>query len=294
VPDNSSRRSAVAAAVWAAASLRGAPLLAEPVFRIGARLYDLRLTTGDDPQLDIERQVGAVETFITQQVDAIVVSPLDYNGLAPAVRNAQAAGIPFVALNSEVDASGPGFSYVGSLNYDAGAIQGDYFRDILPQDAKMVYLRGTEGMEHTIARRQGVQDKLLEERPDIQLLAEQTAEYDRTMGMSVMEDWIQAFPEIDAVIAANDQMILGAIEALKGAERLDGVFTTGIDGTPGARQSIRAGELTMSVVQDAQGQAEKGLEIAIRMINGESVDERYIVPFFPIDAETVDDHFPND
>jgi inositol transport system substrate-binding protein len=247
-----------------------------------------------DPQLDIERQVGAIETFITQQVDAIVCSPLDFHGLAPAVKMAQEAGIPFVALNSTVDASGPGFSYVGSKNYDAGLIQAEYFKEILPEGSKLVYLEGTPGMEHAVDRKAAVMENLVDVRPDIELLASQTAEYDRTKGMNVMEDWIQAFPDIEAVIAANDQMALGSIEALKGAGRLEGVFVTGIDGTPGARQSIRAGEMTMSVVQDGEGQAEKGLEVAMMMINGEDVDEEYIVPFFPIDAETVDTYYPND
>ena len=144
-------------------------------------------------------------------------------------------------------------------------------------------------MEHSIARKKGVIENLLDKRPDLELLASQTGDYRRDLGMNVMEDWIQAYSQIDCVIAANDQMILGAIEALKGAGRLEGVLTAGIDGTPGARESIKSGELTMSVVQDAVGQAGKGAEVAKMMAGGEGGGKRYIIPFYPIDASNPDD-----
>ena len=240
-----------------------------------------------DPILDIEKQVAAIETFISLGVDAIVCSPLDYTGAIPAVANANDAGIPFVALNAEIGGDGT-FTYVGSLNYDAGVIEGEHFAKVLPQDAKIVYLRGTEGMDHTMARRKGIQDSLMDVRPDVELLAEQTAMYDRAEGMMVMEDWIQAFPQIDGVIAANDQMALGALEALKGAG-IEGVLIGGIDGTTEARQNVKTGLFSITVLQDAAAQAQTSLETAIKLINGEKVEPRIIVPFKPITVENIDE-----
>jgi inositol transport system substrate-binding protein len=241
-----------------------------------------------DPLLDIEKQVAAVETFITLGVDAIVCSPLDYTGAIPGVLAANEAGIPYVAINSEVGGDGD-FVYVGSLNYDAGVIEGEYMAEVLPQDAKIVYLRGTEGMEHTIARRKGIQDALLDVRPDVTLLAEQTANYDRAEGMQVMEDWIQAFPQIDGVISANDQMALGALEALKSAG-IEGVLIAGIDGTDEAKQNVKNGTFAISVLQDAKGQATTALQAALDLIDGKEIDKRIIVPFRPITIENVDQY----
>ncbi len=242
-----------------------------------------------DPLLDIEKQVAGIETFISLGVDAIVCQPLDYAGLIPGVKMANDAGIPFISINSEIDPSAGEFTYVGSLNYDAGAIQGEHFAKVLPQGAKIVYLRGTEGMDHTIQRRKGVQEKLLDVRPDVVLLAEQTALYDRAEGMMVMEDWIQAFPQIDAVLSANDQMALGALEALKGAG-IEGVLIGGIDGTTEAKQNVKNGTFSITVLQNAPAQAKTSFDVAMKLIKGEQVDKRVIIPFEGITAENIDDY----
>lgn len=242
-----------------------------------------------DPNLDTAMQVGAIETFVTQQVDVIALSPLDAEALVPAVKEAIAAGIPVVGVNAEINFEDPMYSYVGSMNYEAGRQEADFMIDKIAKGGKVVYLEGTPGMEHSIARKAAVMENLIDKRSDLELLASQTGDYKRDLGMNVMEDWIQAFPQIDAVIAANDQMILGAIEALKGANRLEGVLTAGIDGTPGARESIKNGELTMSVVQDAVGQATKGAEVAKMIAGGQGGGERYIIPFYPIDSNNPDD-----
>ena len=242
-----------------------------------------------DPLNDIEKQVAAIETFISLGVDAIVCSPLDYMGSVPGVKMANEAGIPYVACNVEIDPSAGDFIYVGSLNYDAGVIQGDYMAKVLPANAKIVYLRGTEGMEHTNARREGVQDALLNVRSDVELLAEMTAEYSRAEGMMVMEDWIQAFPQIDGVLAANDEMALGALEALKGAG-ISGVLIGGIDGTTEAKQCVQDDTFAITVLQNAKGQAIESLNAALKLINGETVEKRIVVPFEPIIADNVADY----
>lgn len=241
-----------------------------------------------DPLLDIEKQAAAIENFITLGVDAIVCSPLDFNGAIPGVKAANQAGIPYVAINSEIGGDGD-FVYVGSLNYDAGAIEGEYMAKVLPENAQILYLRGTEGMDHTIARRKGVQEALLDKRPDVKLLAEQTAKYDRAEGMRVMEDWIQAYKQIDGVLSANDQMALGALEALKGAG-MEGVLIGGIDGTDEAKQCVKEGTFAITVLQDAVGQATTALQAALDLIEGKEVEKRIIVPFKPITKENIDQY----
>lgn len=241
-----------------------------------------------DPLLDIERQAAAIETFITLGVDAIVCSPLDYEGAIPGVLSANGAGIPYVAINAEIGGNGD-FVYVGSLNYEAGFIEGEYMAKVLPKNAKIVYLRGTEGMEHTVARRKGVQEALLDKRPDVKLLAEQTANFERSKGMRVMEDWIQSFPQIDGVLSANDQMALGAFEAFKGAG-IKGTLIAGIDGTTEAKQQVQKGNFAITVLQDAKGQATTALQATLDLIDGKKVEKRILVPFKPITKENIDQY----
>lgn len=245
-----------------------------------------------DPEVDIERQLTAIETFIAQDVDVIVASPLDFDGTVPGVRAANEAGIPFIALNTMV--GGGEFTYAGSADVEAGMLQGEYLREELPEGAKVLYLRGEEGMFHTGERRRGVQEALLDERPDIELLSEMTANYVRTEGMQVMEDWIETYPEFDAVIAANDEMALGAIEALRGAglEPAPGsIYVTGIDANPDAIEAIREGTMAMTVFQDAKAQAREAFRLAMKVRDGEPLPDESIIPFTPITAENVDEYF---
>jgi len=231
-----------------------------------------------DPQLDIGKQLEAIDSFISLKVDAIVCSPLDPQGAIPGVVAANKAKIPYIAVNSMLGEGGKA-TYVGSLNYDSGIIEGTYMAKVLKPNAKIVYLRGTEGMTHTIDRRKGVQDALLNVRKDVTLLAEQTGNYDRTQAMKVMEDWIQAFPQIDGVLAANDQMALGALEAMKTAKKDKGVLFAGIDGTKEAVQDVQGGSFAITVLQDAKGQAAGALDAALQLINGKTLPPRIIIPF---------------
>ena len=243
-----------------------------------------------DPMFDIEKQIAAVETFISLGVDAVVVDPLDYEGTMPVVPMCNDADIPLVSINSRINPEAGDFIFVGSDNYDAGKIEGEYMAKVLPANANIVYLRGTAGMNHTIKRRQAILDTVLGVRKDVTLLAEQDADYDRNEGMMIMEDWIQAFPKIDGVISANDQMSLGALEALKGAA-ISGVLIAGIDGTDEAIQCVQEGTFAITVLQDKYGQAKTSADTVEMMLNtGTRTGEDIMVPFRPITKENIDQY----
>lgn len=103
--------------------------------------------------------------------------------------------------------------YCGSNDEDAGKLQAEYCIENLPENAKVLYMSGTLGMNHTTLRMNGFKDLLAAERPDVTIIAEQDGNYDRAKGMQITEDWIQSYDEFDAIVCANDQMALGAIEA---------------------------------------------------------------------------------
>jgi inositol transport system substrate-binding protein len=126
-------------------------------------------------------------------------------------------------------------------------------------------------------------------RSDITIIAEQAANSERAKGMQVMEDWIQTFPKIDAVVSANDQMALGAMEALKGANRLKGVLIAGVDGNLEACQAIKSGEMALSVYQSAPALAKATYE-AIKKIQQGSTLKEIIVPHENIFIDNVDEY----
>ncbi|MCZ7447251.1 sugar ABC transporter substrate-binding protein [Agrobacterium rhizogenes] len=237
-----------------------------------------------DANNDASKQLDQIDNFIAQKVNAIVVVPVDYQGIVPGVEKANAAGIPVIALG--IQSAGGKYTFVGSKNIDAGRLQGEFMKANLPKDAKILYLEGTPGLSHTQERKKGFEEAL--DRSDVTTLASLSANYDRAEGMKVTEDWIQSFPKFDGVIAANDQMALGALEALKGADRLKGIFISGVDGVPDALTAIKAGEMSQTIFQDAAGQAKAAFEVVEGIKKGEQPPAEKLVPFASITKDNVD------
>jgi inositol transport system substrate-binding protein len=255
--------------------------------KVAAEDSTLRVTF-TNANLDMQMQLDQVDNFIAQKMDAIILCPTDTAGIVPAIEKANAAKIPVICIG--VDASGGEYIYVGTQYIDAGIRQGKYMAEHLPPDAKIVYLSGTPGYSHARDRRQGFLDTLAAARPDVTLLAEQTGMYERTKGMQIMEDWIQSFPQIDGVIAANDQMALGALEALRGAKRNDGVLIAGVDATAEACQAIKNGEMAISILQSAPGLAQGTYDTIKRLQKGEAVEKEIIIPHENITIDNVDQY----
>lgn len=241
-----------------------------------------------DANVDINKQLDHVDNFIAQKVDAIILMPVDYAGIVPGIKKANEKGIPVICLGIESE-SGE-YTFVGSKNYDAGVMQGEFMKENLPENAKVLYLEGTPGLYHSVERWEGFKAACLDQRTDLELLAKQNGNYERAKGMQIAEDWIQTFPEFDAIVAANDQMALGALEALKGANRLEGVLISGVDGTYDACMAIKNGEMAQSVFQNAPGQAEKCYETLKDILAGKSVPEFVDVPFESIVKDNVDQY----
>lgn len=240
-----------------------------------------------DANMDIQKQLDQVDNFIAQKVNLLVLVPCDYAGITPAVEKANAAGIPVICLG--IASEGGEYTFVGSQNSDAGKMQGEFMVEKLPQNAKILYISGTPGLAHSTDRHDGFMEAI-SIRSDIQVLTEQTGMYERAKGMQVMEDWIQSFSEFDAVVAGNDQMALGALEALKGANRLKGVLISGVDGTADACNAIKNGEMAQSIFQSAPGLAQACYDTILKIQNGEPIDKEIIVPFESITAENVENY----
>ncbi|MBN7130605.1 sugar ABC transporter substrate-binding protein [Burkholderia multivorans] len=237
-----------------------------------------------DANGDASRQLDQIDNFISQKVDAIVVVPVDYQGIVPGVERANKAGIPVIALG--IQSAGGKYTFVGSKNFDAGRLQGEFMAAKLPKNAQILYLQGTPGLYHSKERLAGF-TQALAKRPDVKVLSNLPANYDRANGMQVTEDWVQRFPKFDAIIAANDQMALGALEALKTAGRLKGVMISGIDGTADALHAIKAGEMSQSIFQNAKGQGAAAYQVIETIKSGKQPPAEVIVPFESVTKDNV-------
>ena len=210
------------------------------------------VVTYQDARRDVNAQLNQVETFIAKKVDVIIIAAVDPDGSVAAVEAAYKANIPILGVIVPVKSDK--ITYVGNSNEDGGETLAKFVRDKLAPNSKIVIIEGQAGGVNSIQRAEGFKKTL--NRPDVKILAQSHADWQREKGMKLMEDWIQAFPQIDAVIGINDDMALGAIEALKGANRLKGVMVTGFNGTKDAIHAVKDGSMTYTMLYNAQTQAQ--------------------------------------
>lgn len=236
-----------------------------------------------DGNYDPNTQISQVETMISDGVNAIVLNPQDAKACAVAVDKAAAANIPVIGVNTRVD-SDKLLSYVGSKDVYAGELEMQAIADKLGGKGNIVILDGPLGQSAQLERSEGI-NNILAKYPDIKVLAEKTANWSRSEAMTVMENWLQAFDKIDAVVGENDEMALGARQAIE-AKGLD-IPTIGVDGITDALNAVEKGTLIASIFQDGAGQGSKALEIAVSAAKGNTVDKEYWIDFEPVTKENV-------
>lgn len=237
-----------------------------------------------DGDYDPSTQISQVETMISDGIDGIILNPQDIEACAPCVDKADEAGIPIVGVNTRVK-SDKLTSYVGSIDVTAGEMEMQKIVDNIGEEGSIVIIEGPMGQSAQIERREGIQN-ILDNNPGIKVLAEKTANWSRSEAMTVMETWLQAFENIDAVVAENDEMALGAKEALKAAG-LNDIPVIGVDGITDALNAVEDGELIASIFQDGAGQGSKAVEVLVDAINGEDVEENYWIDFEEVNKDNV-------
>ena len=248
---------------------------------------DVELTVVDAGG-DAAKQLQQVETFISQKVDAIIMQPQEQEACSPAIDKAKAAGIPIINCNSltitEPDA------YVGSNDSESAEIAMTYIAEQLGGKGNVLMMHGHPGQTAEVKRTEGAMD-ILAQNPDMTLLDEQTADWDRAEAMTLMETWIQAYgDQINAVFCQNDEMALGALNALVQAGKKDNVLVVGVDAIDDALQSVKDGKMDATVYQDCKGQAEGAIEAAYKLAKGESVEKEILIPFILVTTENVDEY----
>ncbi|WMT91626.1 sugar ABC transporter substrate-binding protein [Pelagibacterium sp. H642] len=218
---------------------------------------------------DVQAQITQIEDLIAQGVDGIALAPTDPNALAPVVDAAIAQDIPVVFVDTQ--GINEGVSFIGTDNQAGAALAAQYMCENLPEGANVAILQGLISQSTGQARAQGAQEGL--SGCGLNIVAEQPANWDRAMGMSVAETIITGNPDIQGIFASNDNMALGAVEALKQAAMLENVMVVGFDANPDAAASILAGELTASVAQSPENMGRFAIESLIALSNGETIEE---------------------
>jgi len=223
-------------------------------------------------------QLGQVENFISQKVDAIVVIPVDTDAAGPMTEKAKTAGIPLVYVNRRPSDLPTGIPYVGSDSLYAGTVEMEQLAKLASAKGNVVILIGDPANEAAVLRTKGCKD-VVAKNPGMKVTKEQAGNWYRDKGLSIMENWIQSGEKIDVVCANNDEMALGAIQALKNASLLDKVFVGGVDATKDALAAMKAGDLEVTVFQDAKGQGGGGIDAAVKLAGGGTVPDLVDVPY---------------
>lgn len=220
-----------------------------------------------DSQDDSATEMSNVEDLINQGVSVIMINPTDSDAVGNAVAAANAAGIPVITLDRGAN-SGEIVTHIASDNVAGGKLAGQYIVDQLGGKGKVVELEGIPGASAARDRGQGFNEAVAAS--EIEVVAKQTANFDRAEGLSVMENILQAQPEINAIFAHNDEMALGALEAIKASGR--DIMVVGFDATDDALKAVAAGEMAATVQQLPKEIGALGVDAAMKIVAGETVE----------------------
>ncbi len=215
---------------------------------------------GDDTQ--IVEQIDIVENLLAQHVDALVIAPADSDLLKPVLEKAakRDAGR---ALRLRHPDWKPKTAYVGTENKDGGVKAGEYIAKLLKKKGTLAIVSGIPGSQVGIDRVDGVKEGLKKAGAETKIVKEVTGQFDREQAVGAMEDILQTNPDVDAVFCANDQMALGAIQAIAAHKKTDQIKLIGFDGALEATQHILAGDMYATIAQDPYGMAKVGVEQAL-------------------------------
>lgn len=224
-----------------------------------------------------DKQISQCESFVSQGVDVVIISPYDYDACVTAAQVCVDAGIPVFVAKGTIANMDIVETYVGSNDYNAGVMEMDYIAELLGGKGNIVVIEGPTGVTGAVLRNDGIKD-VLADYPDIHVLYSQPADWYRDKAMELMENWLQLGTDIDAVVSHNDEMALGAYDALEAAGITD-VPVIGIDGIQAAVESVGEGKMSASILQDSNTIGSKAIDVAVDIANGKEVEKEYDIPY---------------
>jgi len=234
---------------------------------------DVRLAVlAPEREVNIDQQVSILEDQVTKRVAALAVAPTGAAEVVPVLDRAHAAGIPVVIFDTDVNWSSK-VSYVGSDNRRAGQIAGENIVKLLGGRGKVAVIRGILGVLTHEDRVAGFREAI-RNAAGMDCVSVQPANSERALGMSVMENMLTGYPDLRAVFATNDQMALGAVEAIAARNLTGKIAVVGIDATSEAVRAVAAGRLAADVAMYPEALGRSAVEAAIKAVRGEHVEPR--------------------
>lgn len=231
----------------------------------------------EDAKGDVAQQLQQVQNFIGQGVDAIIINPVDTNAVKPIVDLTTKAGIPLVFVNRKPATELTGkMAYVGSDSELAGRLQMEALAKRMDYKGNVAILLGDLANEATRDRTKGVK-AVVAKYPGLKVVQEQTAKFTRNDAVDVVSNWMTAGDDIQAIASNNDEMAIGALQALGKNDQK--ILIAGVDGTPDALQMIKNGKMVATVFQDAKGQGAGSVQTAVKLAKGEQVQKNVFIPY---------------
>jgi inositol transport system substrate-binding protein len=249
---------------------------------------DVELTIVDGNN-DSAKQTGQVENFLAQGMNAVVILPVDTAATGPMTKAVVKAGKPLVYVNRKPSNLPKGVVYCGSNSIEAGIMNMEELGKAMGGKGNLVILMGELSNEAAIGRTDGIKKTAKEKFPDIKVVREQTGNWKREQGKTIMENWLASGQEINGVASNNDEMALGALQAIKAAGKLGKIPVGGTDGSHDALESMGKGELNNTVFQDPVGQGEEAVNAAYLLVKKEQnpkvVDGNIWIPYQKVTKE---------
>ncbi|MCA3556015.1 sugar ABC transporter substrate-binding protein [Aestuariivirga sp.] len=252
----------------------------------------------EDAQNDVAKQLDQIKNFAASGVAAIIVNPVDTSATQAMTDAAKAANIPLVFVNRQpinVDTLPDSQAFVASNEEESGTLQTievcRLFKDAGKSEANVYVMMGELSNQAAVQRTKDIHDVMANGKCAVKLniIDEQTANWSRDQAQGLMTNWLSAGKAFDGVIANNDEMAIGAIQAMKAASiDMKNVVVGGIDATQDALAAMQAGDLDVTVFQDAAGQGAGALEAALKLSRGEMVDKKVYIPFQLVTPANID------
>jgi len=255
----------------------------ESANRLGVNL----IVQAADREVDVERQMQIIENLIQRKVDALCVTPSGTTEIIPAILKANQSGIPVLIVDTRADvealekAGGKTATFIGSDNYEGGKIAGAYMVELLGGAGKVAILEGIPGHETGDSRLKGFHESI-SVAPGIEVVASQTANWERDQGFNVFQNILEAHPDIDGLFAASDLMALGAIEAISAAGKTGQIIVVSFDALDEAREAVENGLMAGTVAQYPKEMGRIAIEYAFKVLQGETIPD-----YLPVKIELV-------
>ena len=233
-----------------------------------------------DAQDDSAKMTAGIEDLINKKVSALLINPTDSDAVVPSIQKANEAKIPVFTVDRGAN-GGTVVSHIASDNVAGGKMAAEFLCKTIGGKGNVVELQGIAGSSAARDRGQGFNDYMAASCKDAKIVAQQTANFNRDEGLSVFENILQAQPEIAAVFAHNDEMILGAVQAAEAAKR-DGIVFVGFDAVDDAVAAVKDGKLAATVAQQPDLMGKLAVETALKSLGGEKVEAN-----IPVDLSLV-------